>query len=65
VKAKLEEENDEDSLKFLSKAVDTVRKQVGHINFCCRILQQKRGKKLLSMECVLLHVCSLMDIILV
>ncbi|WVZ74583.1 hypothetical protein U9M48_022748 [Paspalum notatum var. saurae] len=28
VKAKLEEENDEDSLKFLSKAVDTVRKQV-------------------------------------
>ena len=33
VKAKLEEENDEDSLKFLSKAVDTVRKQVYHINF--------------------------------
>lgn len=28
VKAKLEEENDEDSLKFLHKAVDTVRKQV-------------------------------------
>nr|CAB3447244.1 unnamed protein product [Digitaria exilis] len=28
VKTKLEEENDEDSLKFLSKAVDTVRKQV-------------------------------------
>ncbi|TVU29213.1 hypothetical protein EJB05_20771, partial [Eragrostis curvula] len=28
VKAKLEEENDEDSLKFLSKAIDTVRKQV-------------------------------------
>ncbi|KAL6899589.1 hypothetical protein ACP4OV_006247 [Aristida adscensionis] len=28
VKAKLEEENDEDSLKFLYKAVDTVRKQV-------------------------------------
>ncbi|KAK3158463.1 hypothetical protein QOZ80_2AG0137560 [Eleusine coracana subsp. coracana] len=28
VKAKLEEENDEDSLKLLSKAVDTVRKQV-------------------------------------
>jgi hypothetical protein len=31
VKAKLEEENDEDSLKFLSKTVDTVRKQVDHI----------------------------------
>jgi hypothetical protein len=32
VKAKLEEENAEDSLKFLSKAVDTVRKQVDHID---------------------------------
>ena len=33
VKAKLEEESDEDSLKFLSKAVDTVRKQVQHSDF--------------------------------
>jgi polyribonucleotide nucleotidyltransferase len=32
VKAKLEEECDEESLKFLPKAVDTVRKQVEHID---------------------------------
>jgi ABC-type uncharacterized transport system substrate-binding protein len=47
VKAKLEEENDEDSLKFLHKAVDTVRKQVAHINFFGQIWLGKRlGKQI-------------------
>jgi hypothetical protein len=41
VKAKLEEENDEDSLKFLHKAVDTVRKQVP-TNFFGQIWQGKQ-----------------------
>lgn len=48
MKTKLEEENDEDSLKFLSKAVDTVRKQVGDTNFFGYI---KTGSQALNAYC--------------
>lgn len=67
VKSKLEEENDEDSLKFLYKAVDTVRKQVVHINLFGQIWEGKvrRNNFDHKNKCMLLHVCRLMDIMLV